>query len=183
MSQQTPQPSASTTDGTFFRSNKKRKGLFSLVRRDPDGQSRASTANSPTKAAPQQTTPAPPLTKALVNADRGGIQERQGVAKAVPHKHHKDEQRRSVAAPTGNNPPEKRPEKPPPKEQVDGIDAELYHKLVNEIGTPARRKKRINTTLAEKMRKAGWSYRQMAKHFKVSPCTVRRRLREAKLLK
>ena len=183
MSQQTPQPSASTADGTFFRSSKKRKGFLSRIRKEPDGQSTASCANSPTNAAPRQTTPAPPLTRALVNADRGGITDRQGVAKAVPQKHHRDEQRRSDAAPTGSNPPEKRPEKPTPKEQIDGIDAELYHKLVSEIGTPARRKKKINTTLAEKMRKAGWSYRQVAKHFKVSPCTVRRRLREAKLLK
>jgi DNA-directed RNA polymerase specialized sigma24 family protein len=101
----------------------------------------------------------------------------------VPQRHHKAEQRRSDAAPTGNNHPEKRAEKPTPKEQVDGIDAELYRKLVSEIGTPARRKKKINTTLAEKMRKGGWSYRQIAKHFKVSPCTVRRRLKEARLLK
>lgn len=183
MSQQTQPPSAVDADGNFFRSSKKRKGLLNLIRRDPDRQSAVSSANSPTKAAPQQTTPAPPLTKALVNADRGVIQDRQGVSRAVPQKHQKDKQRRSDAAPTGSNPPEKRPERPPPKEQIDGIDAELYHKLVSEIGTPARRKKKINTTLAEKMRKAGWSYRQIAKHFSVSPCTVRRRLREAGLLK
>lgn len=156
---------------------------MNLIRRDHDRPGAVSSANSTTKVATQQTTPALPLTRALVTADRGGITDRQGAAKAVPQKHHRDEQRRSDAAPTGNNHPEKRAEKPPPKEQVDGIDAELYHKLVNEIGTPARRKKRINTTLAEKMRKAGWSYRQMAKHFKVSPCTVRRRLRKARFPK
>lgn len=183
MSQQTPQPSASTADGTFFRPSKRRKGFLSLIRREPDGQSAVPSANSQTKVATQQTTPAPPLTRALVNADRGGITDRQGAAKAVPQRHHKAEQRRSDAAPTGNNHPEKRAEKPTPKEQVDGIDAELYRKLVSEIGTPARRKKKINTTLAEKMRKGGWSYRQIAKHFKVSPCTVRRRLKEARLLK
>jgi len=183
MSKQTQPPSASTADGNFLRPSKKRKGFLSWIRRDPDRESAVSSANSPTSAAPQLTAPAPPLTRALVNADRGVIQDRQGVAKAVPQKHQRDEQRRSDAAPTGNSPPEKRPEKPTPKEQIDGIDAELYHKLVSEIGTPARRKKRIDMTLAEKMRKARWSYRQIAKHFKVSPCTVRRRLREAGLLK
>jgi transcriptional regulator of acetoin/glycerol metabolism len=183
MSQQTQPPSASTADGNFLRSSKKRKGIWSLIRREPDGQGAVSSANSPTKAAPQQTAPAPPLTRALVNADHRGIQGRQGVAKAVPQKHQRDEQRRSDAAPTGNSPPEKRPEKPPPKEQIDGIDAELYHKLVSEIGAPARRKKKINATLADKMRRAGWSYRQIAEHFGVSSCTVRRRLREAGLLK
>jgi DNA invertase Pin-like site-specific DNA recombinase len=101
----------------------------------------------------------------------------------VPQKHHKAEQHRPDAAPPGNNPAEKRPEKLTPKEQIDGIEAELYHKLVNEIGAPARLKKKINTTLADRMRKAGWSYRQIAEHFKVSPCTVRRRLREKGLLK
>lgn len=183
MSQQTPPPSASTAAGIFTRPSKRRKRFLDLIRRDPNGQSAVSSASSPTKAATQQTTPAPPLTKALVNANRGGIQDRQGVAKVVPLKHQRDEQRRSDAAPTGNNPAEKRPEKPTPREQIDGIEAEMYHKLVNEIGAPARLKKKINTTLADRMRKAGWSYRQIAEHFKVSPCTVRRRLREAKLLK
>ncbi len=183
MSQQTPQTAAVNAAGIFPRPSKKRKGLLSRIRREPDGQSTASTASSPTKLAPQQTTPAPPLTKALVSADHGGIQDRQRVAEAVPQRHHKDEHHRPDAAPTGNNPDEKRSEKPTSKEQVDGIDTELYHKLVNEVGAPARLKKRINTTLADRMRKAGWSYRQIGKHFKVSPCTVRRRLREAKLLK
>jgi hypothetical protein len=183
MSNETTQPSASTVDGNFFRSNKRRKGFFGLGRRDLDRQSPASTANSLTKTAQLQTTPTPPLTKALVNADRGVAQDRRVAAKVVPQKHQRDEQRRSDAAPAGNNPAERLPEKPTPKEQIEGIDAELYHKLVNEVGAPARRKKHISTGLADKMHKAGWSYRQIAEHFGVSPCTVRRRLREAKLLK
>jgi len=183
MSQQTRPPSASTADGNLFLSRKKRRSLFGRIRGDSDGQSAVLSASSPAKVAPQQTTPAPPLTKALVSADRGGTQDRQRIAQTPPHKHLRDEQRRSDPAQPGKNPAEKRPEKLTPKEQIDGIEAEMYHKLVNEIGAPARLKKKINTTLAEKMRKAGWSYRQIAKHFKVSPCTVRRRLREAKLLK
>lgn len=180
MSQQTQPPAASTADGNLFLTSRRKKGFLSRIRREPDGQSTVSSANSPTKAAQQPTACAPPLTRTMVNADRGGTQDRQGVAKGVPSKHPRHEQRRSDVATAGHNPAEKRPEKPPMKEQIDGIDAELYHRLVKEIGTPARRKKQINSALAEKMRRAGWSYRQVAQHFGVSPCTVRRRLKEAK---
>lgn len=63
---------------------------------------------------------------------------------------------------------------------IDGIDANLYNDLVKELGQPARRRKKINTALAEKMQKAGWSYAQIAKHFQVSACTIRRRLNDSK---
>jgi len=83
---------------------------------------------------------------------------------------------RSPPAPSG-------PPSAPPREQIDGIDAELHQKLVKELGLPARNRKPVNTTFAEKMHKAGWSYKQIAKHYSVSPCTIRRRLKEAKTLK
>jgi len=66
------------------------------------------------------------------------------------------------------------------KEMVGGIDAEMYAKLVKELGKPARRRKRIDVPLAEKMHRLGWTHKQIAKHFGCSPCTIRRRLEEAK---
>jgi DNA invertase Pin-like site-specific DNA recombinase len=63
---------------------------------------------------------------------------------------------------------------------IDGIDANIYNDLIKEIGQPARRRKKVNTALAEKMQRAGWSYAQIAKHFRVSACTIRRRLHETK---
>jgi len=77
--------------------------------------------------------------------------------------------------------------KPPRKarhqdERIDGIRAGLYEKLVKEVAHPVNRKIRIDVKLALKMRNAGWSFRQIGKHFKVSGCTVRRRLGEAGLL-
>jgi len=67
------------------------------------------------------------------------------------------------------------------KEKICGIDVEVYRKIVEEIGRPVARKRKINTDLAYKMHDAGWSYKQIGKYFKVSGCTVRRRLREAGL--
>jgi hypothetical protein len=67
------------------------------------------------------------------------------------------------------------------KEKIHGIDADVYRKIVEEIGSPIPRERTINTNLADKMHDAGWSYKQIGKYFKVSGCTVRRRLREAGL--
>jgi transposase len=63
---------------------------------------------------------------------------------------------------------------------IDGIDVNLYKDLVKEIGQPARRKRKIDTVLVEKMQRAGWTYAQIAKHFQVSACTIRRRLNDSK---
>jgi hypothetical protein len=78
-------------------------------------------------------------------------------------------------------PDNKGPPKPQEKEKIQGIDADVYQKIVEVIGKPIPRKRKINTDLALKMHKAGWSYKQIGKYFKVSGCTVRRRLREAGL--
>ena len=83
---------------------------------------------------------------------------------------------RSPPAPSG-------PPSAPPRELIDGIDAEIHHKLVKELGWPARKKKHVNTALAEKMHRAGFGYKQIAKYFDVFPCTIRRRLKEAKMHK
>ena len=65
--------------------------------------------------------------------------------------------------------------------KIDGIDATMHSKIVKCIGHPRCRKRRINTRLAYKMHEAGWSYNQIGEYFKVSGCTVRRRMREAGL--
>ena len=65
--------------------------------------------------------------------------------------------------------------------KIDGIDAALHSKIVKRVGHPRNRKRRINTRLAYRMHEAGWSYNQVGKYFKVSGCTIRRRLREAGL--
>ena len=65
--------------------------------------------------------------------------------------------------------------------KIDGIDAVLHSKIVKRVGHPRCRKRRINTRLAYRMHEAGWSYNQVGEYFKVSGCTVRRRLREAGL--
>ena len=75
---------------------------------------------------------------------------------------------------------ETRQAKPHTGAMIDGIDANVYNDLVKEIGQPARRKKKIDTVLAERMQRAGWSYAQIAKHFQVSACTIRRRLNDSK---
>lgn len=72
-------------------------------------------------------------------------------------------------------------QKPIEKEKIQGIDADVYRKIVEEIGRPIPRERKINTALADKMHDAGWSYKQIGKYFKVSACTVRRRLREVGL--
>jgi hypothetical protein len=73
------------------------------------------------------------------------------------------------------------PRKCEKSKKIDGIDASLHSKIVKRIGNPRCRKRRINTRLAYKMHEAGWSYPQIGAYFKVSGCTVRRRLREAGL--
>ena len=65
--------------------------------------------------------------------------------------------------------------------KIDGIDVALHSKIVKRVGHPRNRKRRINVRLAYKMHEAGWSYPQIGAYFKVSGCTVRRRLREAGL--
>jgi DNA invertase Pin-like site-specific DNA recombinase len=69
------------------------------------------------------------------------------------------------------------------EEEIEGIRVGLYKKLVKEVGHPIKRKVRTNVKFALKMFDAGWSFNQIGKHFKVSGCTVRRRLKEAGLLK
>ena len=45
------------------------------------------------------------------------------------------------------------------------------------IGHPIRKKRRMSIDLAKKMHSIGWRYGQTGKHFKVSGCTAKRRVR------
>lgn len=188
MSQQTTPPSASTADGSFFESSRKgrkgkRRGLFGLISKSSAEPAAAPTARPTTQTAQAANPSAQQLNKAIPVADRRLTQGRQGKATPLHMGPREGEQRRSHAEHEGSRPAEKVLNKPVVKELIDGIDADLHQRLVKELGQPARKKKPVNATLAEKMHKAGWSYKQIAKYFGVSPCTVRRRLREAKLLK
>jgi len=103
----------------------------------------------------------------------------QVVAKQLADKDDYREQRKPDHANVSTVAAEKRREVPREKEMVGGIDAEVYSKLVRELGEPAQRRKRVDVPLAEKMYRLGWTHGQIAKHFGCSPCTIRRRLEEA----
>ncbi|QLH74560.1 MAG: hypothetical protein HPY73_03245 [Methanomassiliicoccales archaeon] len=62
------------------------------------------------------------------------------------------------------------------------IDEKTYQKLVKEVGNPTKSKIRIDVGLAVAMFNMGWSYRQIGKHFGVSGMTVKRRLKESRLV-
>lgn len=81
----------------------------------------------------------------------------------------------------GESGPNRAPKSHGERKKIDGIDAALHSKIIKRIGHPRCRKRRINTRLAHRMHEAGWSYPQIGVYFKVSGCTVRRRLREAGL--
>jgi hypothetical protein len=188
MSQQTAPPPASTADGSFFESSRKHKkgkkrGLLGLISRSPAEPSVAPIAKTATQTAPSQMPRAQQPSKTVATAAHGLTHDRQGDAKPLHAGHGESEQRRSLPEHMSNRPAQNVPNKPALKELIDGLDAELHQNLVKELGQPARKKKHVNTMLAEKMHRAGWSYKQIAKHFKVSPCTVRRRLKEARTLK
>lgn len=65
---------------------------------------------------------------------------------------------------------------------INGIDESLYNKVVAKVGYPQRGKVHINTTLAMKLKRAGFSYKQIGTYMGVSGCTVKRRLKEAGLI-
>jgi DNA invertase Pin-like site-specific DNA recombinase len=65
---------------------------------------------------------------------------------------------------------------------INGINENLYNRVVAKVGYPKRGKKSINTALALKLKAAGFSYKQIGEYVGVSGCTVKRRLREAGLI-
>lgn len=65
---------------------------------------------------------------------------------------------------------------------INGIDESLYNRVVAKVGYPQRGKVRINTALAMKLKRAGFSYKQIGIYMGVSGCTIKRRLREAGLV-
>lgn len=69
-----------------------------------------------------------------------------------------------------------------PGRTINGIDESLYNKVVAKVGYPQRGRVHINTTLAIKLKKAGFSYKQIGMYMGVSGCTVKRRLKEAGLI-
>jgi hypothetical protein len=186
MSQQTTPPSASTAGGNFFEPDDKKKhirrGILGLIAKGPSEPSAVPAAKPVTQAASPLTTSASNVSKVAPNNDNRPINGLQVKDKPGHIGSHGVEQGRSHHDNPNDLSAHNATNKPHTKEMINGIDAEQYHRLVKEIGTPARLKKPINSGLADKMRKAGWSYRQIAKHFGVSPCTVRRRLREKGLL-
>ena len=150
-----------------------------LIKRGGERAGNAPAAISPAGSAQPQTMHAHIASTAGVNVERKASQSPQNCTQSAIGERISD-QRGAVSAPRSESSAERRPDKPQTKQIIDGIDAEMYHKLVNEVGAPARRRKKVDVDLADKMHRAGWSYAQIAKHFKVSPCTVRRRLEKAR---
>ena len=150
-----------------------------LIKKEGERAGNVPAAISPTNVAQPQTMQAHIASATSANAERKAPQSPQNCAKPASGERTGDP-RGADSAPRSEASAERRPDKPQTKQTIDGIDAEMYHKLVNEVGAPARRKKKVDVDLADKMHRAGWSYVQIAKHFKVSPCTVRRRLEKAR---
>lgn len=146
-----------------------------LMKREGKRADNAPTGATTTGAAQPQTMHVHPANTTSANAERKTPQSPHNCAERASGERTGDP-RGANSAPRSESSAERRSDKSQTKQTIDGIDAEMYHKLVNEVGAPARRKKKVDVDLADKMHKAGWSYAQIAKHFKVSPCTVRRRL-------
>jgi len=146
-----------------------------LIKKEEGRAINAPDAISQTGAARPQTMQARTASIAGTDVERKASQSAQNGTKPASVERRGDTSG-AGNAPKGETSAEQRPERPQSKQFIDGIDAEVYRKLVNEVGAPARRRKNVDADLAEKMHRAGWSYAQIAKHFKVSPCTVRRRL-------
>ena len=141
----------------------------------------ATASESQTRPVSQMTTAVPPKRgkRAIVRrplpmlgsgAERVATPESKGTAMSGPSK-------TGTCTPSDSGESQKIIE----KEKIHGIDADVYQKIVEVIGKPIPRERKINTNLAAKMHDAGWSYKQIGKYFKVSGCTVRRRLREVGL--
>jgi len=150
-----------------------------LIRKDVERTGSEPSGNTSPRPAPSGTTTAP-IGASAAKIDNIPSSACQSDARPLTQRSDVRDQQRSnlanrceVAAERGHNEPRGR-------EMVGGIDAEVYAKLVRELGEPARRRKRIDVPLAEKMFRLGWTYEQISKHFGCSPCTVRRRLEEAK---
>ena len=153
--------------------------MMQLIKRDARKAAPEPSVNALPQSAPSRAAAAPigaPTAQTTSTAPSAG----QNVAKQpTPKSDFRDQQRanpasmREISAENGHSEPRE-------KEMVGGIDADVYSKLVKELGRPAPRRKRINVQLAEKMHRLGWTHKQIARHFNCSPCTIRRRLEEAK---
>jgi len=146
-----------------------------LIKREGERAHNASAIISSANAAQPQMTHANTASMPYVNVQQNAPQGPQSCARPAAGEQ-RSEQRRSDNAPRSEVSAERRQDKPQPRQFIDGIDAELYQKLLNELGQPARRTKRVDVDLARRMHMAGWSYAQIGRHFRVSSCTVRRRL-------
>ena len=154
--------------------------MMNPFKRRPPEASPASQGNPPISNAKQMSTPRTPT-----NAPASGIEQavplgRAGDGKPMISEGAGGEQQRPPSNTTRPPSADLRHAKHHTGAMIDGIDVNLYKDLVKEIGQPARHKKKVNTGLAEKMHTAGWSYAQIAKHFQVSACTIRRRLNDSK---
>jgi len=152
--------------------------LMSLFKRRPQEASPASQGNPSISNAKQMSTPRTPTNAPASRIEQAVPLGRAGNGKPMIPRSTGGEQKRPPSNTTRAPSAEMRPAKPQTVAMIEGIYANLYSDLVKEIGQPARRKKKIDIVLAGKMHGAGWSYAQIAKHFKVSVCTIRRRLNE-----
>ena len=151
-----------------------------LFKRKPLETKPAPQATQPTGIANQTSAPRTATSVPPSGTDQGVPSSRTSDGKPMISKSVGGEQQRPLPTTTRASSAELRHAKPHEGALIDGIDANIYNDLVKEIGQPARRRKKINIALAEKMQRAGWSYAQIAKHFRVSACTIRRRLHETK---
>jgi len=153
---------------------------MALFKKKPQETKPVPQALQPTTVANQTSTPRTGTSVPPSRTEQGASSSRASDGKAMTSRGAGGEQQRSPPNTTRAPSAELRQTKPHEVALIDGIDSNVYNDLVKEIGQPARRRKKVNTTLAEKMQRAGWSYAQIAKHFRVSACTIRRRLHEAK---
>jgi len=153
---------------------------MSLLKRRPPEASPASQGNPPISNAKQMSTPRTPTNVLASRIEQAVPLDRAGNGKPMISESAGGEQQRppsnTMRPPSANL----RHAKHHTGAMIDGIDVNLYKDLVKEIGQPARRKRKIDTVLVEKMQRAGWTYAQIAKHFQVSACTIRRRLNDSK---
>ena len=148
-------------------------------RRSPEA-SPASQGNPPISNAKQMSTPRTPTSAPASGIEQAVPLGRAGNGKPMISESAGGEQQRPPSNTTRPPSADLRHAKHHTGAMIDGIDVNLYKDLVKEIGQPARRKRKIDTVLVEKMQRAGWTYAQIAKHFQVSACTIRRRLNDSK---
>jgi len=151
-----------------------------LFKRKPQGTKPAPQVIQPTAIANQASAPRTATGVPPSRTEQGVPSSRASDDKPMISKNAGGEQQRPPPNTTRAPSAELRQAKHHEGTLIDGIDSNVYNDLVKEIGQPVRRRKKVNTALAEKMQRAGWSYAQIAKHFRVSACTIRRRLHETK---